>query len=270
MSKSDLLWSKNTVARQTIVHGNTTSANTSALNNIKGNKQKAQEFKPKVHQSSPNYTFSTEQNFRGNVVLVKGYCKICGYEAIHEIDDFGEYCPVCGNQLFKYTGTAKDLYNKVNNNDLGEISKPYKLFQSTSIANTIIKAILIGIAILFIYLIIVNVNGGIDNHSGGAYGEVLYLKNIGDNTYKVVGTSQVTYNKILYWDKQSQSYYDEASNCYLKYDKIQKSPVWLYWFDSVSNNYNDYGWLYYDNGWYIEVSANEWKPIEINNLWHIE
>ena len=52
------------------------------------------------------------------------------------------------------------------------------------------------------------------------------------------------------------------------------------WFEGISSEYGDYGWMEYDpydEWWYIEVSEGEWKLLDgdiieenKDRLWHID
>ena len=49
--------------------------------------------------------------------------------------------------------------------------------------------------------------------------------------------------------------------------------VWQYWFEGVSSDYGDYGWMECEGkDWYVEVSSGNWQkyPGSTASLWHIQ
>ena len=52
-------------------------------------------------------------------------------------------------------------------------------------------------------------------------------------------------------------------------------PVWQYWYEGISSDYGDYGWMEHDDdGWYIEKDHGEWIKLPdkygTDGLWYIE
>lgn len=83
--------------------------------------------------------------------------------------------------------------------------------------------------------------------------------------------------RTCYWDTETESYYDPTTDCYFWYDKEIDPPQWHYWYEAISSDYGEYGWMEYDASkgkWYIEVSDENWVELpdsyDTSNLWHTE
>ena len=94
------------------------------------------------------------------------------------------------------------------------------------------------------------------------------------NAKKDIFVSEI--GRTCKWDSEYESYYDEPTDCYFwKNDTI--NPVqWQYWYEDISSDYGDYGWMEYDfdeNRWYIEVSDGDWIRLpnryDTTDLWHL-
>ena len=94
-----------------------------------------------------------------------------------------------------------------------------------------------------------------------------------DDGYHVV-TDVLRADRILYYDREYDSYYDEESDCWLWYNTDVEPPVWQYWYEGISSDFGDYGWMEHDEtGWYIEQSYGSWIPLpekyDAASLWYI-
>ncbi len=79
------------------------------------------------------------------------------------------------------------------------------------------------------------------------------------------------------WDKAHDCYYDPQTDCYFWYNTTTKTHTWQYWYEGISSDYGDYGWMEYDTSkktWFIEVSNGNWTELperyDTSRLWHIE
>ncbi|MBR4223548.1 MAG: hypothetical protein IKR73_01935 [Oscillospiraceae bacterium] len=77
------------------------------------------------------------------------------------------------------------------------------------------------------------------------------------------------------WYDEYESYYDQVSDCYFWFK--EEDLCWEYWFEGISSDYGDYGWMqydYFDNTWYIEESHGNWIPLpekyDASVLWHMD
>ena len=106
------------------------------------------------------------------------------------------------------------------------------------------------------------------------FGETLYLKrwNIGGYRFTSDGGS---YDKKLTWDSAEESYYDDESGVWLWYNTDVEPALWQYWYEPISGDYGNYGWMEYEDGkWYIEGSRGNWvllpKKYDASALWYVE
>ena len=104
-------------------------------------------------------------------------------------------------------------------------------------------------------------------------GDEVGLKQTGPNSY-ALSFSQ-TGDKTLVWEEETSSYYDEESDCWLWYNTYMDPPVWQYWYEGISSEFADSGWMEHDSdGWFIEESYGNWieLPAEYDSdrLWYIE
>lgn len=79
------------------------------------------------------------------------------------------------------------------------------------------------------------------------------------------------------WDAKHECYYDVKTDCYFWYNNTTKTHTWQYWYEGISSDYGDFGWMEYDTKektWYIEVSDGYWTELperyDRSRLWHIE
>ena len=78
------------------------------------------------------------------------------------------------------------------------------------------------------------------------------------------------------WDREYDSYYDRQTDCYFILNTDMDPPIWQYWFEGVSSDYGDYGWLEWDakeNRWYVQIRENKWEPLpdgKGTGLWHFD
>ncbi len=78
------------------------------------------------------------------------------------------------------------------------------------------------------------------------------------------------------WDSEYDSYYDRQTDCYFFLNTDMDPPIWQYWFEGVSSDYGDYGWLEWDakeSRWYVQIRENQWEPLpegKGTGLWHFD
>ncbi len=105
------------------------------------------------------------------------------------------------------------------------------------------------------------------------FGSTLYLKD-GPDGYSISDSDD--YDKVLYWDYSYESYYDKDTDCYVWYNTEVSPNLWQYWYEDISSNYGDYGWMEYEDGdWYIEYGAEDWillnpDKYDQSELWHFD
>ncbi|MBO6166170.1 MAG: hypothetical protein J6O17_07395 [Eubacterium sp.] len=106
------------------------------------------------------------------------------------------------------------------------------------------------------------------------FGETLYLKRIDNNSYMLV-TESDSYDMTIKWNSEYESYYDRDSDCYLWYNTEVVPNLWQYWYEGISSDYGDYGWMEYEepDGWFIQEKKSKWVELpgkyDSSKLWHI-
>ena len=93
------------------------------------------------------------------------------------------------------------------------------------------------------------------------YGDEYYVEEIG---------------RSCEWDDETESYYDPVTGCYFWYNNEYEPASWQYWYEDISSDYPDSGWMEYDKMqkcWYIEADYDEWIVLpdkyDTSYLWHI-
>ena len=102
--------------------------------------------------------------------------------------------------------------------------------------------------------------------------DTIYLSETGPQTYAV---SSSPADKELVWDESADSFYDQETDCWLWYNTDVEPPLWQYWYEGISSDFGDYGWMEHDSdGWFIEASYGNWielpEEYDTGSLWYIE
>ena len=103
------------------------------------------------------------------------------------------------------------------------------------------------------------------------YGKYLYLDKIDEDVYKVVSEDEDP-ERRLEWNEEFCGYYDDLSDGYVWYDV--KREQWRYWFNGISSDYKDYGWMVYKpEGWRVQKDYADWiklpEKYDRSKLWYI-
>ncbi len=84
-------------------------------------------------------------------------------------------------------------------------------------------------------------------------------------------------DREISWNDEYESYYDSVSDCYVYYNTEQDPNVWQYWYEDVSSDFGDYGWMEYElaeDQWYIETDDGSWDKLpskyDTDELWHFD
>ena len=106
------------------------------------------------------------------------------------------------------------------------------------------------------------------------FGSEIRLVSNGRNSYSYASANTQSYDKRLVWDSDADSYYDADSTCWIWYNTDVSPAIWQYWYEGISSDFGDYGWMEHDSaGWYIEQSENKWIELpgryDTSALWYI-
>ena len=104
--------------------------------------------------------------------------------------------------------------------------------------------------------------------------EPVYLEKTGPASYRET-SKPLNNGKILVWDEDAACYFDEESDCWLWYNTDVRPALWQYWYEDISSEFGEFGWMEHDtDGWYIESSAGNWIPLpeeyDADELWYID
>lgn len=79
------------------------------------------------------------------------------------------------------------------------------------------------------------------------------------------------------WNTEYDCYYDQPTDCYFFKNTDVEPPIWQYWFETISADYGDFGWMEWDEKeqkWYIETGESKWEKLPedkySNYLWHFD
>ena len=215
---------------------------------------------------------SFEKNGRFENVVCK--CQYCGQETVlnltaDETANKAIQCPACGapmsiaSELDEYDRT--DDYARGRSYDDG----------GTRRRNPLKMILLVIVAVFGISLVNTFLSGGGSSDSGNelvASEESIQLTKTSDHSFAEGGSS---IDKELAWDDEFGSYYDADTECWVWFNTDVDPAVWQYWYEGISSDYGDYGWMEHDSeGWWIEESAGNWIALpdkyDTSRLWYIE
>ena len=116
----------------------------------------------------------------------------------------------------------------------------------------------------------------IDGEYNSRMDSELYLVKYNDGVYDILNDPIQDYDKLLTYDSDGGNYYDKESDCWLWHNTDVTPAIWQYWYNGISSDYGDYGWMEWDeaeNIWYIEESDGNWIKLPskyyTGHLWHI-
>jgi hypothetical protein len=123
------------------------------------------------------------------------------------------------------------------------------------------------ILLIFAVMVVLRIIGNfvINNHSSQSVSNVQEQPHMDDSIY----VDEI--DRTCYLD--GDNYYDEVTQCWFWYN--EERSVWQYWYEGISSDYGDYGWMEYDytsQKWYIETSKGNWEKLpssyNTDHLWH--
>ena len=229
----------------------------------------------------------------GKYENVTCHCPYCGRDTILTLnaEDAGVkdlQCPGCGapmevkSQLDEYvTGGAGNAYDGA---DLSAGSETRQAEKRRRRRIGCLVAIGIFLALVIIGSLLpdskpTEIGGGTIYSVNTAsnidlYGETVYLVRTKGNGFAITRDASAA-DKQAVWSDADESYYDEETECWIWWNTDVDPNVWQYWYEGISSDYGDYGWMEHDDtGWYIEASRGNWIELpsryDTGNLWYIE
>ena len=190
-------------------------------------------------------------------------CEYCGTQ-INAVWKEGEAlsCPNCGAPLKpdiidnpdstpEYDPQEmQDLPNSREGVSRGKASRP--------------RILLLAVALIAITSAVLNgVKGRIQSQQQNVQ-EVTYYA---DNSLYVDAIGRTCY-------LDGDNYYDKQTDCWFWYN--EEFDTWQYWYEGVSSEYGDYGWMEFDDEegiWYIQAENGEWIQLPQDQIksyfWHM-
>ena len=235
-------------------------------------------------------------NKNGQYENVLCHCPYCGQDTVmnlnaKDVESRDLKCPSCGapleirSQLDDYMQT--DVDTRSNPQYQGE--QPSEMWQNTPPTRNrhgcLLWFVVIFIASIILYFIGNNLPDNDRPSDSYSYTsqqtytdpeeqDVLYLVRTSGNGYRF-SDSEGDADKKLAWDEDAESFYDPDSDCWIWQNTDVEPPVWQYWYEGISSDYGDYGWMEHDaDGWFIEASYDNWIGLpaeyDTSNLWYID
>jgi DNA-directed RNA polymerase subunit M/transcription elongation factor TFIIS len=196
-----------------------------------------------------------------NVVMIGGTtmlkCEYCGSRMVYKWQEGSvPICDKCGAQF------SIDITDKKNSNT-GR--------KSASAQKPMIGKIAIAVFVLClsmpVFALAIGLFSGVIP-SGSSEGTRFKTEAVKNSVYvEEIG-------RTCYLD--GEDWYDSKTQCWFYYNNTVSPYQWQYWYEGISSNYGDYGWMEYDMGeeaWYIETNDGNWvhlpESYDTTDLWHM-
>lgn len=172
-----------------------------------------------------------------------------------------------------YNNRYDNRYDNRYNNDYNNSYNSYNDYGSTNTRRRTSSGLGGKLAFLFILFVIVLAVIVMKNHKE---------QDPDTNTQFAVEPARTIYvnelERSVSWDDEYDAYYDPQTDCYFFLNTDVEPEIWQYWFESISSDYGNYGWMeydYYEEQWYIQTGRNDWTvlPSKYKNnsdLWHFD
>ena len=215
-----------------------------------------------------------------NVVCI---CPYCDHRSILTLSVSGPNeqslkCPNCGATMEIKSALDEETGGFEPEMTRGTAPKRQRVIWPFFLVFGIIALVIIIAAGTFIYLsnqrdpVEQGAYSGNDWDAYESYDDMIRLADNGDGSFSMTDDAG---DKILTWEADYDSYYDAESDCYLWYNTDVEPAVWQYWYEGISSDFGDYGWMEHDDdGWWIEADNGSWIPLpetyDQSGLWYID
>ena len=230
--------------------------------------------------------------FRGKDGMYRNvlcHCAYCGQDALMDLNagDVGVkqlQCPSCGAplEIRSLLDDEQQLGSFTYGQDASSPAQPRKRRRGCLISVIVTILVLVALEIYGAYLLrnepspdpsqqLLSIS---DSYYDYNQDDPLLLVQTGEQSFRPAESGE-TVSRTLFWDAESESFYDPETECWLWYNIDMDPPVWQYWVEGISSDYGDYGWMEHDDtGWYIEVSYGNWIEVpasyDTSSLWYID
>ena len=197
------------------------------------------------------------------------HCEYCGSQVKEAwIEGAMPKCSNCGAELVE---------NQYVVDELDDIVQP--VGYSDSRTKKLVSGVAAVYVVVMLLIIIGNIYSAFNSGHDNDYYDYSYddYSHDSDNSLVDDGIYVEEIGRFCYYYPSDDSYYDPDTGCYFWYNDEVRPYCWQYWYEDISSNYEDYGWMEYDEGdktWYIEVSEGSWIKLpdeyyDEDLLWHI-
>lgn len=196
----------------------------------------------------------------------KMMCDYCGTEIkLCWREGAAPQCPNCGANMTEELGyVAKDILEVTE-----PLSQTYK--RNKSAVSLLIVLLVFFLSPCLCIVIVTAVSLVISIISGIVQG----ITGLGSSHESSIYVEEI--GRECMWLSDYDSYYDSKTDCYFWYNDEIQPPEWQYWYEDISSDYGDYGWMEFDDTedcWYIEITNGYWEELpsyyDTSYLWHIE
>ncbi len=214
-------------------------------------------------ETGKHYKNVTIKDARNKKILFR--CEYCGTEVKAEWES-GEKpsCPNCSAQLQE---VATDELAVTSPFDQFDYTPDPGAYDSMGSFGWLVKMLFVVVAVI---IGLVGLNSASDDFDNPRSNVVYNTNPVSINTIYVPELG----HSCMWWSTY-ESYYDQTTDCYFYYNKDIDYPDWQYWYEGISSDYGDYGWMEYEletDTWFIETDNGVWieLPEKYNkdNLWH--
>lgn len=198
------------------------------------------------------------------------------------------HCPNCGALLIE--SDANIITDSIDNSMITEEYK--ELAEETSALSSgknkvgcIVAAMVLFVPMITFFGVVFSIAMGfLGGNSNNPHYDQEYINQI-DNNDPVISNNLELFGESFYvesigrtveFDYENGYYYDATSDCYFIYNTDSEPAVWQYWYEGISSDYGDYGWMEYElneDTWYIESDYDNWivLPSKYNTsrLWYM-
>ena len=191
-------------------------------------------------------------------------CEYCGTQ-ISAVWKDGEAlsCPNCGAPLKPDIIDHQDAAPEYDAQDMQDLPNSREEARPKVVSRIWIVVLAITI-IAMCSALISGISGGIRKQQQ-KYEKLTYYA---DNSIYVEEIGRTCY-------LDGDNYYDKQTECWFWYN--EDFDTWQYWYEGVSSEYGDYGWMEFDEDegiWYIQAEDGEWIPLPQDQVksyfWHIK
>lgn len=177
------------------------------------------------------------------------------------------HCPNCGANFLEMPGET--ITDSIDNSMVQETYFAQASNNISTITSIIAFVIAITVALgCFIFAFASSVKNGLSRNDTPSVDSNLFL--FGDTIHVD------SIDRDLHWNTEYESYYDPDTDCYVWYNTDVEPAVWQYWYEDISSDFGDYGWMEYEldeDQWYIEDRDSHWIELpdsyDTSNLWYI-